>query len=1151
MNKSTTFISRALVVLLIAGISLTGCYDDSGLYEKMGDLSGLLQDHESRLKELEVLCNRQNTNIESLQTIVAALQDKDYVTNVAPITEGKKIVGYTITFSKSGSITIYNGEDGYVPSLGVKQHSDGQWYWTIDGQWLTDADGDKVRASAIDGQDGTPGAPGEPGESGTPGEQGKPGTDGITPRLKIVDGYWYISYDDGVTWESEPLGQATGEKGDKGDQGPQGQKGEKGDSMFSSVAYDDHSVTMTLSDGTVLIVPRSDSNTLPLSLTVSHHTATTAVFSGTVDLDKMGGYSWFGFAWSLDEDVTIDDRDYIIERLVDGNEFTQEVTGLPHGTTIYYALYVSRAGICIFDEVHSFKTDEVTIGIDGISVEGYTATVTGKVNRQDVDSEVHVGIEVSSDMSFRNTILHFLDGNAISSDGSYSLTIDLYSGLNYYRTVTKQFNGRTGEYIWKYGDMQIYDTGRTYDTQTDLDIASAIDLSSFGSANCHIVSGPGLYKFRAVKGNSSTSAGDVTSAAILWETFGTSTSPNMFDLINAFCYKDGYIVFQTADTFKEGNAVIAAKDASGEILWSWHIWFTDAPKGQEYYNNAGTMMDRNLGATSATPGDVGALGLLYQWGRKDPFLGSSSISIGVEAKSTISNTNELPESSSGNINFTITHPTTFVNNWCYDKNYSEKEMLWPTSDHDKSLYDPCPIGWRVPDNDVWTQALGSPTGGTGNYDTDNKGMNFSGRFGSYNTIWYPAAGCRSASSGLIDVDEKGGYWAAGIYTDDESLSNCGNLLGFDRGNDIHGLTLRNGCSFGHPVRCIRENSQTSEPIKPDDFIQTLEGNANCYIVSAAGSYKFRTVKGNSSTSVGSVSSAEVLWESLGTDITPSVGGIVKNAVYSDGYITFQTANTFKEGNTVIAAKDASGEILWSWHIWFTDAPKGQEYYNNAGTMMDRNLGATSATPGDVGALGLLYQWGRKDPFLGSSSISSSTLARSTGTWPSVVESNSSTGTMKYATSHPTTFITGNDSNKDWYYTGNESTDNTRWTTSETSKSIYDPCPVGWRVPDGGSNGVWSKAKIKTGQSLSYDDTNEGINFSGMFGSASTIWYPASGFRSPSGGDLDNVGFGGYYWSASPHDYHAFFLSFNNVGGHNLSNNNRMRAFGQPVRCHRE
>ena len=331
------------------------------------------------------------------------------------------------------------------------------------------------------------------------------------------------------------------------------------------------------------------------------------------------------------------------------------------------------------------------------------------------------------------------------------------------------------------------------------------------------------------------------------------------------------------------------------------------------------------------------------------------------------------------------------------------------------------------------------------------------------------------------------------------------------------------------------------------------GTANSYIISAAGSYKFSTVKGNSSESVGAVASAEVLWESFGTDVTPNVGDLVKNISYKNGEVTFQTADTFKEGNAVIAAKDASGNILWSWHIWLTDQPEGQVYYNDAGTMMDRNLGATSAISGDVGALGLLYQWGRKDPFLGSSSISSNTLAKSTITWPSAVSSDSSNGTIAFATANPTTFITYNDSNSDWYYTGSSSTDNTRWTTSESNKSIYDPCPAGWRVPDGGSNGVWSKAlgsNASFTQRTLFDRTNKGMNLSGKFGSASTIWYPASGYYYDTGGSLGYVGNYGDYWSASPNRYYAYALDFNSNGRVDPAFGSP-RASGNSVRCLQE
>ncbi|MBE6250648.1 MAG: hypothetical protein E7111_03235 [Bacteroidales bacterium] len=332
---------------------------------------------------------------------------------------------------------------------------------------------------------------------------------------------------------------------------------------------------------------------------------------------------------------------------------------------------------------------------------------------------------------------------------------------------------------------------------------------------------------------------------------------------------------------------------------------------------------------------------------------------------------------------------------------------------------------------------------------------------------------------------------------------------------------------------------------PFDSNLSVDGTANCYIVDRKGTYSYYATEGNSDVPMRDIASVSVLWESFGTSIAPLVGDLIKSVSYADDYITFQTADTFKEGNAVVAAKDDAGNILWSWHIWLTDQPLGQTYYNNAGTMMDRNLGATSATPGEVGALGLLYQWGRKDPFLGSSSISSETTAKSTISWPSPVSSNSGNGTIEYATAHPTTSIKRNDVNYDWYYTGSSSTDNSRW---QSSKTIYDPCPAGWRVPDGGDDGVWSKAGF---DDTTYDSINEGISFS--ISSPSITWYPASGCRSSLDGGLVNVGDSGYYWSASPNSdssYYAFRLSFSSSGGVYPSSYN-YRASGFAVRCARE
>ena len=356
---------------------------------------------------------------------------------------------------------------------------------------------------------------------------------------------------------------------------------------------------------------------------------------------------------------------------------------------------------------------------------------------------------------------------------------------------------------------------------------------------------------------------------------------------------------------------------------------------------------------------------------------------------------------------------------------------------------------------------------------------------------------------------------------------------------VRGYTLTdyNGFNYGPEI------SFTTDEYSGGIGVNLSEkGTANSYIVSSAGTYSFSTVKGNSFESVGPAASAEVLWESYGTSEVPEVGSLVSSVSLEGDMIVFDVPEPYREGNAVIAAKDANGTILWSWHIWLTDQPQGHVYNNNAGTMMDRNLGATSATPGDVGALGLLYQWGRKDPFLGSSSISSNPEAKSSITWPSEVSSNSTEGTIKYATEHPTTFITYNSNNYDWYYTGSSSTDDTRW---QSSKTIYDPCPVGWRVPDGGRNGVWNVAGFSD---TTYDDTNKGISFS--ISSPSTTWYPASGYRNDIDGALNYVGNYGYYWSVTPYSYHAYYLYFSNYGYVGLTTIN-LRAYGFSVRCLQE
>ena len=278
---------------------------------------------------------------------------------------------------------------------------------------------------------------------------------------------------------------------------------------------------------------------------------------------------------------------------------------------------------------------------------------------------------------------------------------------------------------------------------------------------------------------------------------------------------------------------------------------------------------------------------------------------------------------------------------------------------------------------------------------------------------------------------------------------------------------------------------------------SAEGTANCYLVKASGNYKFKAVQGNSDWTVGNVKKVEVLWETFGTDVTPNVGDLVASAGYQNGYVYFSTPAEFKNGNASIAVRNSKDVILWSWHIWCSEEGWNDHVYpNNAGTMMDRNLGATSATPGDIGAFGLLYQWGRKDPFLGSCALSGTTLAASTGTWKEV--SGSDYNKMSYAEENPTTFIKSN-------WEGGNVPGNA-WHTSESEKGLYDPCPVGYRVPDGGENGFWATVDVEI-KSYNYGLTST------LADGVTTAWYPFAGKRQGNG-QLIQVGGYGYLYTAS-------------------------------------
>jgi uncharacterized protein (TIGR02145 family) len=217
--------------------------------------------------------------------------------------------------------------------------------------------------------------------------------------------------------------------------------------------------------------------------------------------------------------------------------------------------------------------------------------------------------------------------------------------------------------------------------------------------------------------------------------------------------------------------------------------------------------------------------------------------------------------------------------------------------------------------------------------------------------------------------------------------------------------------------------------------------------------------------------------------------------------------------------------------------------------MSRNLGAGAADL-STAAYGLYYQWGRKDPFPG---VDNPGGGDNTIT---LIDTSLEVGKVTYSIQHPATFLMVPDgtNDDDWLWGAR---DNTLWGQGE-DKSVYDPCPSGWRVPqfttlnNEGSpwygftagNGPWSESdgKGRDWSTATYNDGEE----KNLFDPQNFAVYPASGYRNSASGALGGSGSGGYAWSSAVTGADGYRLSFSSAGVNPLSNN--ARAYGFPVRC---
>ena len=353
---------------------------------------------------------------------------------------------------------------------------------------------------------------------------------------------------------------------------------------------------------------------------------------------------------------------------------------------------------------------------------------------------------------------------------------------------------------------------------------------------------------------------------------------------------------------------------------------------------------------------------------------------------------------------------------------------------------------------------------------------------------------RMANAAIIRTDGKGGVRVEGaLHVETESdgsgertvalcMESCILTAVPDAGTTFAGW-YDGPQEYGHLLST--EETYKYIPLGPLRYIYAVfrskatplddDGTANCYIAPQCGtSYSFdATVTGNGRTTTNirpsglSGVSARVLWE------TGTVrGAVIKDAEYRSGRIVFTTGTD--RGNALIGLFDSRGNCIWSWHIWSVDydpAAAAQTYKSGA-VFMDRNLGALTTDYTRPESRGLYYQWGRKDPMIYPSLFRSNQWnepIRADAVYaagfeyaeshPRDVASPYDIMTVEWAVAHPTTYMDGAffedweewTSVSDWLHARNSNLWGNRTTGKTivmvTDKSIYDPCPPGWRVPD--------------------------------------------------------------------------------------------------------
>lgn len=348
------------------------------------------------------------------------------------------------------------------------------------------------------------------------------------------------------------------------------------------------------------------------------------------------------------------------------------------GLFLLAASFIFAVTSCSKDGEEPIEVLDLKVTTNAVAdLTAFTATGGGKVTGAEPISSRGICWSTSAEPTRDDKVATDIDPVA----GDYTLKmIDLQPGTSY--NVRAFAVTRAGETV--YGNTVSFSTK---------------EVTPKAESNSYIVGYNDVIAIPVSRANKSALGEQISSSAELTAELIWMDTEDVIEEV--FIYgtgSSGNIMVTTGEI--NGNAVVAVK-VNNNIVWSWHIWVDEDPSkiGTVRMPSGAVLMDRNLGATSKAVSEIGAVGVQFQFGRKDPFTASASFGNPSEVLLyNLSGQNPEIKTVDGpkNLAFAVANPHTYVKSlwvdWC-DENIP---TWWQSEDGSKTVYDPCPAGWKVP-----------------------------------------------------------------------------------------------------------------------------------------------------------------------------------------------------------------------------------------------------------------------------------------------------------------------------------------------------------------------------------------------------------------------------------------------------------------------